>query len=267
MADAEAAAPPAGGDKQQMAAVIPAAQETVAAEQPAAAKPAAQEPVSAEKESGDKSAGKQPDQTTDKQPAEANAGGVSSSVPKPAPDFAKALAGAQSAEDSEAGPSSASKGNGLCEHNRQRSVCKDCGGKNICPHNRRKSVCKDCGGASICEHKRQRSKCKDCKGKSVCIHGRHKHICKECKGSSICEHNRERRRCKSCKFNYAPNYAGNQTMCWWSFPPEAYQSIPTFSQVCDISYIHREKESAHITTVRTFRQVCALGWRVETVGV
>jgi len=35
-------------------------------------------------------------------------------------------------------------------------------GGSICQHNRRRSQCKDCGGASICEHNRQRSQCKIC---------------------------------------------------------------------------------------------------------
>ena len=29
-----------------------------------------------------------------------------------------------------------------------------------CQHNRQRSACKDCGGASICEHNRERSACK-----------------------------------------------------------------------------------------------------------
>ena len=72
------------------------------------------------------------------------------------------------------------KTNPKCEHNIQKSRCKDCGGSQICKHNRQKSRCKDCGGGSICPHNRQRSRCKDCGG------------------SSICEHNRERSKCKDC---------------------------------------------------------------------
>ena len=33
-----------------------------------------------------------------------------------------------------------------------------------CEHGRQRSQCKDCGGSGLCEHGRQRSKCKDCKG-------------------------------------------------------------------------------------------------------
>ena len=33
-----------------------------------------------------------------------------------------------------------------CEHGRQRSKCKDCGGSGICEHGRVRSQCKDCGG-------------------------------------------------------------------------------------------------------------------------
>ena len=49
-----------------------------------------------------------------------------------------------------------------CEHGRQRSKCKECGGSGICQHGRRRSRCKECGGASICQHGRQRSRCKKC---------------------------------------------------------------------------------------------------------
>ena len=49
----------------------------------------------------------------------------------------------------------------ICEHGRQRSQCKECGGASICEHGRRRSQCKECGGASICEHGRRRSRCKE----------------------------------------------------------------------------------------------------------
>ena len=69
-----------------------------------------------------------------------------------------------------------------CEHGRQRSQCKDCGGGSICEHGRRRSTCKECGGASICEHGRQRSKCKECGGGSICEHGQQRSRCKDCGG-------------------------------------------------------------------------------------
>ena len=53
---------------------------------------------------------------------------------------------------------------GTCEHGRQRSICKKCGGASICEHGRVRSKCKECGGASICEHGRVRSRCKECGG-------------------------------------------------------------------------------------------------------
>ena len=55
------------------------------------------------------------------------------------------------------------KGRNLCEHQRERSQCKDCGGSGLCEHQRQRSKCKDCGGSSICEHQRRRSTCKDCR--------------------------------------------------------------------------------------------------------
>ena len=51
-----------------------------------------------------------------------------------------------------------------CEHGRERSRCKGCGGSGLCEHGRERSQCKECGGGSFCEHGRQRSKCKECGG-------------------------------------------------------------------------------------------------------
>ena len=90
-------------------------------------------------------------------------------------------------------------GGGICQHGRRRSVCKECGGSSICEHGRRRSVCKECGGSSICEHGRRRSRCKECGGSSICEHGRRRSVCKECGGSSICQHGRRRSRCKECR--------------------------------------------------------------------
>ena len=64
-----------------------------------------------------------------------------------------------------------------CEHGRQRSKCKECGGAGICEHNRIRSTCKKCGGSSICEHNRQRSLCKECGGASICEHNRQRYYC------------------------------------------------------------------------------------------
>jgi len=88
--------------------------------------------------------------------------------------------------------------NSKCEHNRQKNLCKECGGSSICDHNRQKSFCKDCRGSSICEHNRRKNYCKDCRGSSICEHNRRKDLCKECGGSSICEHNRQKNLCKEC---------------------------------------------------------------------
>ena len=73
-------------------------------------------------------------------------------------------------------------GNKKCEHGRQRSRCKDCGGSGICEHWRERSRCKDCGGGSLCKHGRLRSRCTECGGSGICEHGRQRRICKECGG-------------------------------------------------------------------------------------
>ena len=79
---------------------------------------------------------------------------------------------------------------GPCEHGvKHRSACKVC---SACPHGRQRSKCKECGGKGICEHGRRRSQCKECGGKgsyaSTVVSALE---CKECGGSSICEHGRE----------------------------------------------------------------------------
>ena len=69
----------------------------------------------------------------------------------------------------------------ICQHQRQRSKCKECGGASICQHQRQRSLCKECGGASICQHQRIRSKCKECGGASICQHQRQRSKCKDCR--------------------------------------------------------------------------------------
>ena len=50
------------------------------------------------------------------------------------------------------------RGSGFCEHGRERSRCKECGGVGVCEHGRRRSFCKDCGGMGLCEHGRRRGR-------------------------------------------------------------------------------------------------------------
>jgi len=89
-------------------------------------------------------------------------------------------------------------GNQICEHQKIKSQCKECGGNQICEHKKYKSSCKDCGGGSICEHQRLRTQCKECGGGSICEHQKRRSICKECGGCKFCEHKRLRTHCKIC---------------------------------------------------------------------
>ena len=89
-------------------------------------------------------------------------------------------------------------GIGVCPHGREKRICKECGGSAICPHGREKRRCKECGGSAICPHGREKSKCKECGGSAFCPHGRIKSTCKACGGSAICPHGREKRWCKEC---------------------------------------------------------------------
>jgi len=85
-----------------------------------------------------------------------------------------------------------------CEHNRQRTHCKECEGASICQHDRQKNQCRECDGSSFCQHDRRRNHCKDCRGSSICQHDRRRNHCKDCDGASICEHNKTRIICKIC---------------------------------------------------------------------
>ena len=33
----------------------------------------------------------------------------------------------------------------------------------LCQHQRERSICKECGGASLCQHQRRRSRCNECR--------------------------------------------------------------------------------------------------------
>jgi hypothetical protein len=106
-----------------------------------------------------------------------------------------------------------SKLNNKCEHNKQKSTCRDCGGSSFCIHNKEKSKCKECGGASICEHNKEKSKCKECGGTSICKHNRIKSQCKECGGGSICDHNRIKSTCKACNGSQICNHNKIKSTC------------------------------------------------------
>ena len=123
-------------------------------------------------------------------------------------------------------------GGSICCHNKERSKCKDCGGSQICQHNKMKSQCKDCGGSRFCEHNKQRSHCKDCNGSQICEHNKRRSICKDCGGSQVCQHNKIRRECglcggsAICKSRLEPYNTGCQTrgnrklngFCAYCFP-------------------------------------------------
>eukprot|EP01083_Nonionella_stella_P309341 1095260_1 len=49
-----------------------------------------------------------------------------------------------------------------CKHNKDKRICRECGGSAFCPHNKIKSRCFECGGKQMCPHKRRKRQCKDC---------------------------------------------------------------------------------------------------------
>ena len=140
-------------------------------------------------------------------------------------------------------------GGSICEHNRFRSACKECGGSAICEHNRYRSSCKECGGGSICEHNRVRSVCKECGGGSICEHNRVRSFCEECGGSQICEHNKQTAKCKEC---------GGSQICEHSRVRSSCKECGG-SQICEHNRIHLEcKEcgGSQICEHNTRRTVC-----------
>ena len=84
-------------------------------------------------------------------------------------------------------------GNSICEHNKIRSTCKECGGSVFCKeHNRVKKDCIPCDGSGICIHKRRRQNCIPCRGTQVCPHLKQKWSCYICFPTS-------RKICQSCQ--------------------------------------------------------------------
>ena len=74
----------------------------------------------------------------------------------------------------------------ICEHNRQKRRCRECGGSAICEHKRRKDTCRECWGSQICEHQRQKHYCTDCGGAGSCPHKNNRSTCIFCDGNRVC---------------------------------------------------------------------------------
>jgi hypothetical protein len=82
-----------------------------------------------------------------------------------------------------------------------------------CEHGKQKSRCKECGGSQICEHGKQKSSCKECGGSQICEHGKHKSSCKECGGSALCKSSH-------CDTYGNPKYLGYCMYCFIHIHPE-----------------------------------------------
>ena len=93
------------------------------------------------------------------------------------------------------------EGQGICEHKRRKSRCRQCGGDaatELCEHNRFRRNCALCGGSAICEHQKQRHHCLLCHGSGVCRHDIQRQHCLLCNGGSVCRHKRRRSLCSEC---------------------------------------------------------------------
>ena len=109
----------------------------------------------------------------------------------------------------------------FCDHDRQKALCKECGGSSLCEHGKQIPTCVECGGSGVCEHLTAKTGCKECKenetgeemtfyrdhsASSICEHLKYRSVCKECKengtgGGSICDHDRVKSKCKECRNN------------------------------------------------------------------
>ena len=58
---------------------------------------------------------------------------------------------------------SGKKSTQICEHEKIKVFCKECGGSQICEHGKRRSFCVDCGGSQVCKHKKQKHNCSKCR--------------------------------------------------------------------------------------------------------
>lgn len=50
----------------------------------------------------------------------------------------------------------------ICEHNRRKETCRECGGRQVCTHGKIKTQCKGCGTA-LCPHERWKTNCALCR--------------------------------------------------------------------------------------------------------
>ena len=107
-----------------------------------------------------------------------------------------------------------------CEHGRQRSHCKACGGSEICGHNKIRSHCKTCGGSEVCRHNKIRSHCKTFGVSKICEHNRQRSRCLSCGGGRICEHNKRRSMCKGCGGGEICGHNNQRSSCKYGDPPE-----------------------------------------------
>ncbi len=90
-------------------------------------------------------------------------------------------------------------GSTFCHHGKYKRACRECGGSSFCHHGKYKRACRECGGSSFCHHGKFKTSCRECGGSSFCHHGKFKNICRECGGSALCQHEKNKYFCKVCK--------------------------------------------------------------------
>ena len=101
----------------------------------------------------------------------------------------------------------------ICQHNKRKYDCRDCGSKAFCQHGKYKRSCRECGGPSFCQHGKYKKSCRECGGSSFCHHGKFKPSCRECGGSSFCHHGKFKTSCRECGGSSFCQHDKNKYFC------------------------------------------------------
>ena len=112
----------------------------------------------------------------------------------------------------------------LCEHGRQRSQCKECGGAISVSTGASASHASTAAAARSASTGGCAASARSAEARaSASMHGRQRCACKECGGSSICAHGRERIKCRECHPNIR-SVAGACNSCGAGLGPKRRES-------------------------------------------
>jgi len=85
-----------------------------------------------------------------------------------------------------------------CEHDINKSDCRECSPQYFCEHNIQKRSCPECSPQNLCEHNILKFSCPECNPKLLCEHDTRKYNCPECSPQNFCEHDTRKGNCPEC---------------------------------------------------------------------